>query len=130
MMLTKLEFSTQQENDEHVTNNVEYEETYAVEVKRFVKYDTEVDKGSPRRGKFQPWVSADQWAQHPAGEQGEVQAEPTEEARSVRHWGGQRFTQRRTYDTSSGPTNEYEETCAVKVIRFEEYYAKVDTKAT
>ena len=50
MMLTKLEFSTQQENDEHVTNNVEYEETYAVEVKRFVKYDTEVDKGSPRRG--------------------------------------------------------------------------------
>ena len=47
-MLTKLEFSTQQENDEHVTNNVEYEETYAVEVKRLALYDTGVDKGSPR----------------------------------------------------------------------------------
>ena len=48
MLLTKLEFSTQQENDRHVTNNVEYEETYAVEVKRFELYDTGVDKGSPR----------------------------------------------------------------------------------
>jgi len=53
-LLTKLEFSTQQENDEHVTNNVEYEETYAVEVKRFALYDTGVDKGSPREGLTTP----------------------------------------------------------------------------
>ena len=54
MLLTKLEFSTQQENDEHVTNNVEYEETYAVEVKRLALYDTGVDKGLPREGLTTP----------------------------------------------------------------------------
>lgn len=54
LLLTKLQLSTQQENDEHVTNNVEYEETYAVEVKRLALYDTGVDKGSPREGLTTP----------------------------------------------------------------------------
>ena len=47
LLLTKLKFSTQQENDEHETNNVEYKQTSQ---RRFALYDTEVDKGSPREG--------------------------------------------------------------------------------
>ena len=47
MLLTNLEFSTQQENDGHVTNNVEYKQTTQ---RRFALYDTGVDKGLPREG--------------------------------------------------------------------------------
>ena len=47
MLLNKLKFSTQQENDEHETNNMEYKQNSQ---RRFVLYDTEVDKGSPREG--------------------------------------------------------------------------------
>ena len=54
MLLTKLEFSTQQENDEHVRNNMEYEETYAIEVKRLALYDTGVDKRLPRERLMTP----------------------------------------------------------------------------
>ena len=39
LLLTKLKFSTQQEDIKFT----KYEETYAVKVKRFAQYDTEVD---------------------------------------------------------------------------------------
>ena len=50
LLLTKLKFSTQQEDIKFT----KYEETYAVEVKRLALYDTGGDKGLPREGLTTP----------------------------------------------------------------------------